>query len=146
MPRKKAAVSMQNRLRHLESLVKNVMSKENPLLNGASPRNSDGQTKQAIFDDEIVKVPINQQLEIGAEKEPSPPASTARIVQGLQEATYVGATHWGAILEDVSLESSRKVTTTNSLKFYRLKKLDTILTISNENAMPPIEICQHSIA
>lgn len=106
---------MQNRLRHLESLVKNVMSKENPLPNGVSPSNSDGQTKQAIFDDEIVKLPIHQQFEIGAEKEPSPPVSTARLVQGSQEATYVGATHWGAILEDVRF-NSRKLKTTGLTK------------------------------
>lgn len=73
------------------------MSKENPLPNGVSPSSSDGHTKQAIFNDEIQQF----ETEPGAEKEPSPPGSTARIVQGSQEATYVGATHWGAILEDV---------------------------------------------
>ncbi|CAG8952961.1 hypothetical protein HYFRA_00007677 [Hymenoscyphus fraxineus] len=99
LPRKKAAASMQNRLRHLESLVKNVMSQENPIQ--ISPSNSDGQPSQGAFQDEIVKLPNHQKFETGKEKESPPPISTARVVQGSAESTYVGATHWGAILEDI---------------------------------------------
>jgi hypothetical protein len=69
MARRKPAVSMQNRLKHLETLVKDVMAAQSPAAKRAIPSVSG-------------------------------PAS-GQVVQGMNEVTYVGATHWAAILDDV---------------------------------------------
>jgi hypothetical protein len=110
--RRKPPVSMQNRLKHLESLVKDVMTGQSPSAppidqnahNGSrkSPSNSPS-TSGADF----VNYRQNDAAATSA-------ASSGQVLLGSSESTYVGATHWAAILEDVRLPHMSS-TTTNKL-------------------------------
>ncbi|KAL3705533.1 hypothetical protein TMatcc_009205 [Talaromyces marneffei ATCC 18224] len=78
--RKRPVASMQNRLKHLESLVKGAMASQPP--------------------DE------HQPIHAGATSHPPLPDNYAgmdisgRLV-GLNDTTYIGGSHWAAILEDI---------------------------------------------
>jgi hypothetical protein len=105
--RKKPTVSMQNRLKHLESLVKDVMgtgqspmqqienhaqhSNGNLLSNAAPVRGANG------FND--------------LTEDTTATASSGQVLLGASESTYVGATHWAAILEDVRFFNPPKIIT-----------------------------------
>jgi hypothetical protein len=106
--RKKPTVSMQNRLKHLESLVKDVMgtgqspsmqqienhaqhSNVNLLSNAASVHGANGFTD--LMEDTTAT------------------ASSGQVLLGASESTYVGATHWAAILEDVRFFNPPKIIT-----------------------------------
>lgn len=75
--RKRPALSMQNRLKHLESLVKGAMAGQPS--NGPQRSHPGSAT---ILDKHIEK------------------DNSGRLV-GPNGATYIGATHWAAMLEDV---------------------------------------------
>jgi Fungal Zn(2)-Cys(6) binuclear cluster domain len=95
--RKKPTVSMQNRLKHLESLVKDVMTVQTPSIQQGhmGPHHSDEEStsndhlRSALFDGPIHNT------------DATPIASASSVLLGSSESTYVGATHWAAILEDV---------------------------------------------
>ncbi len=89
--RKKPTVSMQNRLKHLESLVKDVMSAgQSPPMqhieSHAYHRNGKSNSDPATFPRAV---------------------SSGQVLLGANESTYVGATHWAAVLEDVSFPLNR---------------------------------------
>jgi hypothetical protein len=84
--RKKPTVSMQNRLKHLESLVKDVMS------TGQSP--SMQQLENHAHHSNGKSLPNAATVPAAV--------SSGQVLLGATESTYVGATHWAAILEDVS--------------------------------------------
>lgn len=85
---------MQNRLRHLESLVKGAME-------GKTPSNGDGQfggpSPVPNMGTETFESNGN------AVVPEAPEVSSGKVLTDDNELTYVGATHWAAILEDVRL-------------------------------------------
>jgi hypothetical protein len=84
--RKKPKVSMQNRLKHLENLVKDVMS-----------------TGQSLSMQHIENLAHHSNgKSISSAATVPPAASSGQVLLGANESLYVGATHWAAILEDVS--------------------------------------------
>ena len=89
--RKKPAISLQNRLKHLESLVKGAMPDTvaaeliTPETKPESPSSLD---------------PTNAQNDVQIND--SSASATDRVVSGSNAPTYVGATHWAAMLDDVS--------------------------------------------
>ena len=111
--RKKPAESMQSRLRHLENLVKDVMNSQAPVNNIQSsdfvPLNDMGNGSAANF-----KPDLGGQAQVAGQMRShntEPPMTTTnpvtseslgQLIQSTRETTYVGATHWAAILEDVS--------------------------------------------
>ena len=81
--RKRPAVSLQNRLKHLESLVKGAMT--------GQP--SDGLQNPTDLRKSFVEAPIYTKDGVS---NPS-----GQVVLGPNETAYVGATHWAAMLDDV---------------------------------------------
>jgi hypothetical protein len=100
--RRKPTVSMQNRLKHLEGLVKNVMTEQSPsvqpLVNDKA-HHSTGADGPATTNGKSMpnEAPYNKDATIMSS------ASSDKVLLGSSESTYVGATHWAAILEDVRL-------------------------------------------
>ena len=98
--RKRPAAGMQNRLNHLESLVKEAMASQ--------PSNEFDKFASNSHTPEIDPSPQLQTLiEIpGTFVEPRRSAhddvsnASGQVVQGPNETTYVGATHWAAMLDD----------------------------------------------
>jgi len=84
--RKRPVVSMQNRLKHLESLVKGVMTSRPS--DGPNDSASNSHTSLPSF-----VSPIYNKDGVSN--------SSGQVVLGPNETTYVGATHWAAILDDV---------------------------------------------
>jgi len=95
--RRKPTVSMQNRLKHLEGLVKNVMTGQN-LVNDKE-RYSRGLDTLATTNGNPMPDVAPNNKEAGAMSS----GSSDKVLLGSTESTYVGATHWAAILEDVRL-------------------------------------------
>lgn len=103
-------MSMQRRLIHLESLVKNVMSGQSSTESSPAgkPGTIDGNFDQ-ITVPQIAEEPCDdashEQLQLMPESavDESPNVTSGQVLLSEKEATYVGATHWAAILEDVSL-------------------------------------------
>jgi hypothetical protein len=130
--RKKPTDSMQTRLQHLESLVKDAMTSQDSssttsssdhalfsnLGSGNNPEFQERQGEQAQISSYRLS-PI-----------PQPPTATSRATsstpsgQIVQETTYVGATHWAAILDDVSL--AHPLSTISVANNIRSKKLKLI--------------------
>ena len=97
--RKKPTVSMQNRLKHLESLVKDVMS------TGQSPsmqqiENHAHHSNLSLLSNAAAVHDANGFTDLA--EDTTATASSGQVLLGSNESTYVGATHWAAILEDVS--------------------------------------------
>lgn len=101
--RKRPAVTMQNRLMHLESLVKGVMTSQGPNVPSDSSSNSQTTTSPAVVPQfqslNEVQGAFNDAL-ISTKDDLS--NSSGQVVLGPNESTYIGATHWAAILDDVS--------------------------------------------
>jgi len=96
--RRKPVVSLQKRLNHLESLVKDAMTAQNPAVQGTlsdSPGTSNGSGLASSGD---VYIPSSLQYQVQATGQQSPLSGQVLLSKG---QTYVGATHWAAILEDV---------------------------------------------
>ena len=90
--RKRPAVSMQNRLKHLESLVKGAMANrpsDEPIDQGGESHNT------PLLPD--LAPNMQSHAEMDASDNPG------RVVLGPNDTTYVGATHWAAMLDDVWL-------------------------------------------
>lgn len=112
--RKKPAVSMQSRLRHLEGLLKDVMTSQVPTNHSVSnytQLSSTGNghaTEIEAFSEGQAQVPsqtlnsIPQPATTIMNVKATPITSSGQVVQGEKETTYVGATHWAAILDDVT--------------------------------------------
>jgi hypothetical protein len=101
---------MQNRLIHLEGLVKNVMTGQSPsvqpLVNDKA-RYSGGLDTSATTNDN----PIPNEAPNNKEAAAMSSGSSDKVLLGSTESTYVGATHWAAILEDVRLSPVMPKTT-----------------------------------
>lgn len=103
--RKKPAVSMQRRLKHLESLVKDAMSSQIPIDPSKSasimPQNLDIDTYPQNTNNTIYTPSTLTQSD-------SPGSGISEgnvsgsIIQNANETAYIGATHWAAILENVN--------------------------------------------
>ncbi|KUJ06682.1 uncharacterized protein LY89DRAFT_702815 [Mollisia scopiformis] len=91
-PRRKPAVSMQNRLKHLESLVKGAMSGQSPM---ESRSHGDESSPSINFQMD------EQSRNASTTGFGAPEASSGKVLVDENETTYVGATHWAAILEDI---------------------------------------------
>lgn len=121
--RKKPAARMQNRLDHLESLVKGVMTSQPPdTAHNDSANNSN--TSPSAFILQLQK-PIEAPKNII-----EPPTSTNNAVSSASgqvllapnETTYVGATHWAAMLDDVRFFIFLLICDADQLLLSRLKK------------------------
>jgi hypothetical protein len=102
---------MQSRLNHLESLVIGMMN-DQPSRNTSSPSNSvlfssSGtslvQEVQPANSQESSNHSIASHLEFsGVQSSSGMETASGQVVLGMNETAYIGATHWAAILEDVS--------------------------------------------
>jgi Fungal Zn(2)-Cys(6) binuclear cluster domain len=113
--RKKPTESMQSRLRHLESLVKDAMNSQTPASNGNVPEsarlngvvNNDVGVESKPNPGDQTQATSEMQIPFGPTQKARTKAidagSSGQVIQSIKETTYVGATHWAAILEDVSL-------------------------------------------
>ncbi len=102
---------MQSRLNHLESLVIGMMNNQ-PLKTGTSPPSSISLNKPEI--PHVQDVQSADGLDLPSQSKESQPepwdeqrtpefgTASGQVVLGMNEVAYVGATHWAAILEDVS--------------------------------------------
>ncbi|RFU35212.1 hypothetical protein B7463_g1097, partial [Scytalidium lignicola] len=108
-PRKKPPMSMQKRLVHLESLVKNVMTGHAPVESlsaetnqSTASRSPDPPSPPSIEDTVKNNAHQDQHLATPESVQSEPPKLTSgQVLLGTKETTYVGATHWAAILEDI---------------------------------------------
>ena len=94
---------MQNRLKHLESLVKGVMSTQEQNVGSDSTG-----TLQATPSPPVdLKFPANPEIYDAYNGQRTSvhgqSNSSGQVVLGSKESTYVGATHWAAVLDDVRL-------------------------------------------
>jgi len=101
--RKKQTVSMQNRLQHLESLVKGVITGQSPSL---EPVNDKPQRRNG----KAPSISHSVAVATGVQDHDTDPTavslvSSGKVLLGSDESTYVGATHWAAILEDVTFSN-----------------------------------------
>jgi len=116
--RKKAPKSMQNRLNRLENLVKDMMTVQSP--DAISSTSSgmhldptdDGNTESFQTMDYTIASNVSN-LSISTHSKPdqntSPKASPlGQVLVGRNQTTYVGASHWAALLNDVRCESKEK--------------------------------------
>lgn len=102
MPTRKPVVSLRNRLKHLESLVEDAMTAQNPAAQGAlsnSPYTPNGSGAALTGS---VHSPSSLHGQDQANGQQTPPSGQVLLSKG---QTYVGATHWAAILEDVRTSS-----------------------------------------
>ncbi|KAH8591004.1 hypothetical protein B0O99DRAFT_520398 [Bisporella sp. PMI_857] len=113
--RKKPAVSMQNRLNHLESLVKKAMTAQSLGTQRTPPREE--LVNRTANEYNIFNTPafnVSESPRVRASADAGHPAdyrteqsqdgswnSSGSVVQSSNETTYIGATHWAAILDDI---------------------------------------------
>ena len=108
--RRKPTVSMQNRLKHLESLVKDVMTSQTPAGHPTPPSdesrattvgnvNSGSSSSAKLTPDLDPSHGMQSSQEVVSQEEPA--HSSGQVLLGENQTTYVGATHWAAILDDV---------------------------------------------
>jgi hypothetical protein len=95
--RRKPAVSMQSRLRHLESLVKNAMTAQTSIAEGTYIL--PGDHSQSLSGSRVRSLPAASDPKNSNLSD----INTGHVVQGATGATFVGATHWAAIFEDVRI-------------------------------------------
>jgi hypothetical protein len=98
--RRKPAVSMRNRLKHLESLVKDVMTSQNPVQPAPLENTPHGTGTEGLREPQVPEDLMNSRVSNSPDNERSSPIS-GQVLLGTNESTYVGATHWAAILDDV---------------------------------------------
>lgn len=109
---------MQNRLRHLENLVKDVMNAQAPVNNTGSsdcaPLNGIANNNTGFKPDLQGQAQVQSQIPGTVTGSPMTTMNavasgpSGQLIQSAKETTYVGATHWAAILEDVSLPHFRQ--------------------------------------
>ena len=96
---RKQTVSMQNRLKHLESLVKGVITGQSPSAEAVNDKSvhRNGKAPSISYSVAVATVGPCHDADVTAiSTQPS-----GKVLLGSDESTYVGATHWAAILEDV---------------------------------------------
>ena len=96
--RRKPVVSLQNRLKHLESLVKDAMTAQNPSVHGTLSNSPDTPNGSRLALRSSVHSISSYHDQDQANGQQSPPSGQVLLSNG---QTYVGASHWAAILEDV---------------------------------------------
>ncbi|RDW62565.1 hypothetical protein BP5796_10867 [Coleophoma crateriformis] len=104
VPRKKAPLSMRNRLRHLESLVKNAIDGQAPA--GFRTPPNDCQSSDGDPSAETGQTISTNSSEEAMSSLPSREESSdipGQVLLDTQRASsaYVGSTHWAAILDDI---------------------------------------------
>ncbi|KFY42608.1 hypothetical protein V495_04426 [Pseudogymnoascus sp. VKM F-4514 (FW-929)] len=103
--KRKPAASMQNRLKHLQSLLKDVMAGQAPAGQPTPPSEGHGDEIASNIDPALSREgssshnDFSQSMKPDAKDELRP--STGQVLLGTHQTTYVGATHWAAILDDV---------------------------------------------
>ena len=100
--RKRPAVSMQNRLKHLESLVKGVMMGPGPHVPGDPSSSSQATTSPAFVPRSQGSIEAEGAFDGASISTKDYLSNSGQVLLGPNESTYVGATHWAAILDDVS--------------------------------------------
>jgi hypothetical protein len=110
IPRRKPAVSMQKRLRHLESLVKGVMTGEGPpsverrSLEVSSVLKTSSASQSPDVDTSIVETTghgLNVPSSLSNLLANDSIHNRSGILLSTSQSTFVGGTHWAAILEDI---------------------------------------------
>jgi hypothetical protein len=96
--RKKHTASMHNRLKHLESLLKDVITGQSL---GVETNNSNKDTTHQNDCRFLENIP-GAGASSSSLPETSNPRSSGRVYSGINETVFIGATHWAAILDDVS--------------------------------------------
>lgn len=102
--KKRAPKKVQDRLHHLESLVKNMISEHGP-----AQSSGNGSAARDVQSIKVNNLTAPLPLPLSANDTPRCPRTAAKyasgqVILGTNEMTFVGATHWAAILDDVSLE------------------------------------------
>jgi hypothetical protein len=101
---------MQNRLRHLESLVIDMMNDQQSKIASPSPRSAptaatNRSTNEASSptarEERRNRSELSGFEDVEIEAEPLVATTSGQVVVGENETIYVGATHWAAILDDV---------------------------------------------
>jgi hypothetical protein len=92
---------MQNRLQHLESLVKGVITGQSPSIEPVNDKLQRRNGTATSISDSVAAA-------TGVQDHSTDPTavssvSSGKVLLGSDESTYVGATHWAAILEDVTI-------------------------------------------
>jgi len=99
--RKKAAVSLQKRLRNLESMVKDVMaSNERSPVSSGSHDLSLQASRTSFLSPFDTSTTSESAVQPRADSNPLVP--TSQVVIDGNESRYIGSTHWKALLENVS--------------------------------------------
>jgi hypothetical protein len=98
MPPRKPIVSLQTRLKHLESLVKDAMTAQNPTAPRALSDFLETPSADRTASISNAHSPSNLHGQDQINEQPPPASGQVLLSKG---QTYVGATHWAAILEDV---------------------------------------------
>ena len=109
----KPVVSLRNRLNHLESLVKDAMTAQNPAAQGALSNSLDTLKGSGTASSGSLHSPSNLHGQDQTNRRQTPTSGQVLLSKG---QTYVGATHWAAILEDVRTPS---FTNLDILIYYR---------------------------
>ncbi len=98
MTTRKPVVSLQNRLKHLENLVKDAMTVQNPAAQDALSDTVDSPNQSGSASDGGIHSPSNLYDQDQLSGQQTSASDQVLLSEGQM---YVGATHWAAILEDV---------------------------------------------
>jgi hypothetical protein len=101
---RKPVVSLKARLKHLESLVKDAMTAQNPAPAEASSNSPDTANGKGNIVNRALKDSLNIHDKDQTHNQQAPASGQVLLSSG---QTYVGPTHWAAILEDVRLSFFR---------------------------------------
>jgi len=102
VPTRKPVASLRNRLNHLESLVKDAMTAQNQGAPGALSDSLDTARERRSASNGSINRPLNLNSHDQANAQLTTVSGQVLVSKG---QTYVGATHWAAILEDVKTHS-----------------------------------------
>lgn len=92
---------MQNRLKHLQSLLKDVMAGQAPAGQPTPPNDGLANHIDPLLSGEGVAAHDSFSQTRRYDGKDDLQASTGQVLLGTNQTTYVGATHWAAILDDV---------------------------------------------
>lgn len=104
---------MQNRLQHLESLVKDVMTGQTPrvLHSESLSGNEAAENPSGLAEGDQVSSAsqLNTENRTGKPLLDALSVASGTVVQSTNQTAYIGATHWAAIFDDVSYQTFSKV-------------------------------------
>lgn len=118
LARRKPAVSMQNRLKHLESLVKNAMVAQSPVMQSSESHRKS--LSESVSHSRTHVSSTDSSDPKGFELLDS---NAGQVVQGSNE--YVGATHWAAIFENVGDSSSSNLVSSRSANVEKIEEMQS---------------------